>query len=374
MRDARASLCAFRPVRVSVRHCLDCRKRSGSAFAVQARRPGGPAARWPDDRVEPAGEPSEWSQAGESGLLGTFRFCAECGVTVAFVDEGMPGRDRDTRWSIRRPGLPPARAVGVGGTEASLGRSFRRRHRAYRIAERGRSAPPERSRVMPMQTPRPVPVFQDEPYRHYLLTFQRLGGTRRQRNAQVSVRWAFGERFTRAFDGGWGDGQRCGYRERGCERGRGGRVAGQGEGGAALYFDDARRGVFLDALRESCHMGRAAAAAGVSVSTVYSHRNRDMAFRNALSEALADGAGRMRQEMLDRAIEAAAFEPAQDASGRTNSWLAARLNGVGVGVGGGVGGGGEARARPVSAVHRGEAERLLLEHVERLGRRGEGDR
>lgn len=133
----------------------------------------------------------------------------------------------------------------------------------------------------------------------------------------------------------------------------------KGKGGAALYFDAAWRAVFLEALHECCHLGRAAAAAGVSTSTVYSHRNRDAQFCAKMEEALADGAGRMRQEMLDRDIEAAAYGPAQDAAGRTNSGLAARLRAIE----------GDAAQRPSRALPRREMERLLLEHIERLSRR-----
>ena len=41
------------PVRVSACHCLDCKKRSGSAFAVQAR--------WPADQVNFEGESKSWT-------------------------------------------------------------------------------------------------------------------------------------------------------------------------------------------------------------------------------------------------------------------------------------------------------------------------
>jgi len=75
--------CTGDPVRVSVCHCLECQKRSGSAFAAQAR--------WPEQQVEVIGKYSEWSQLGDSGGRATFRFCAECGSTVAYVNHGMPG-------------------------------------------------------------------------------------------------------------------------------------------------------------------------------------------------------------------------------------------------------------------------------------------
>jgi hypothetical protein len=75
--------CTGDPVRVSVCHCLDCQKRSGSAFAAQAR--------WPETHVEMTGTFSEWSHVGDSGDRSTFRFCPQCGSTVAYINEGMPG-------------------------------------------------------------------------------------------------------------------------------------------------------------------------------------------------------------------------------------------------------------------------------------------
>lgn len=75
--------CSGEPVRISVCHCLECQKRSGSAFTVQAR--------WPEAQVEVTGESREWSRLGDSGGRGTFRFCAQCGSTVAYVIDRMPG-------------------------------------------------------------------------------------------------------------------------------------------------------------------------------------------------------------------------------------------------------------------------------------------
>jgi hypothetical protein len=75
--------CTGDPVRVSVCHCLECQKRSGSAFAAQAR--------WPEDQVEVIGEFREWSKVGDSGGRATFHFCPQCGSTVAFSNDRMPG-------------------------------------------------------------------------------------------------------------------------------------------------------------------------------------------------------------------------------------------------------------------------------------------
>jgi hypothetical protein len=77
------ALCKGEPVRVSVCHCLDCQKRTGSAFAAQAR--------WPDDQVEVTGEAKTWVRVADSGHRARYRFCPECGSTVAYVVEGWPG-------------------------------------------------------------------------------------------------------------------------------------------------------------------------------------------------------------------------------------------------------------------------------------------
>ncbi len=91
--------CTGDPVRVSVCHCLACQKRSGSAFAFQAR--------WPDDRVELVGESRTWVQAGGSGMHATFHFCPHCGATVAFVNEGMPGTTAIAVGAFADPDFPP---------------------------------------------------------------------------------------------------------------------------------------------------------------------------------------------------------------------------------------------------------------------------
>lgn len=75
--------CEGEPVRVSVCHCLACQKRSGSAFSTQAR--------WPEDQVKVTGEAKTWERVADSGHRATYRFCPNCGSTVAFVIEGWPG-------------------------------------------------------------------------------------------------------------------------------------------------------------------------------------------------------------------------------------------------------------------------------------------
>jgi hypothetical protein len=71
---------AGEPVRVSVCHCLDCKKRSGSAFAVQAR--------WPKDRVRIEGRSNTFVHTADSGNRATFHFCADCGSDVYYEIDG----------------------------------------------------------------------------------------------------------------------------------------------------------------------------------------------------------------------------------------------------------------------------------------------
>lgn len=67
-------------MRVSVCHCLDCKKRSGSAFAVQAR--------WPAEQVAIEGRSKTWTHSADSGNRITHYFCPECGSDVHYEIEG----------------------------------------------------------------------------------------------------------------------------------------------------------------------------------------------------------------------------------------------------------------------------------------------
>ena len=68
------------PVRVSVCHCLNCKKRSGSAFAVQAR--------WPKDDMAIEGRSKTFVIVADSGNRATFHFCPECGSDVFYTIDG----------------------------------------------------------------------------------------------------------------------------------------------------------------------------------------------------------------------------------------------------------------------------------------------
>ena len=91
--------CTGEPIRVSVCHCLACQRRSGSAFAAQAR--------WPAERVALTGAYREYAQAGGSGSVAMFRFCETCGATVAFVNAAMPDTIAVPIGAFADPNFPP---------------------------------------------------------------------------------------------------------------------------------------------------------------------------------------------------------------------------------------------------------------------------
>lgn len=68
------------PVRVSVCHCLNCKKRSGSAFAAQAR--------WPSAQTNIEGQSKTFIIVADSGNKATFHFCPDCGSDVYYTIDG----------------------------------------------------------------------------------------------------------------------------------------------------------------------------------------------------------------------------------------------------------------------------------------------
>jgi hypothetical protein len=67
------------PVRISMCHCLACQRRTGSAFAMQAR--------FPAREVQVFGQFTEYTRTSDLGEKRTFHFCPECGATVFYTTE-----------------------------------------------------------------------------------------------------------------------------------------------------------------------------------------------------------------------------------------------------------------------------------------------
>jgi len=93
--------CEGEPVRISICHCLECQKRSGSVFAVQAR--------FPREHVTIEGGSSQWARRGDSGGFATFHFCPVCGSTVYWEPSGMPEFISVAVGAFADPNFPPPR-------------------------------------------------------------------------------------------------------------------------------------------------------------------------------------------------------------------------------------------------------------------------
>src|SRR5262249_23315911 len=69
--------------RVSMCHCLECQRRTGSVYSVQAWFAPG--------QITIEGESRQFTRVGNSGGGVTFRFCPDCGSTVYWEAAAAPG-------------------------------------------------------------------------------------------------------------------------------------------------------------------------------------------------------------------------------------------------------------------------------------------
>ncbi len=92
-----AAICAGEPVRVSVCHCLACKRRSGSAFSNNAR--------FPEERVSFEGRSKEYTRVSDAGSRVTYSFCPECGTTVHYKIDAQPGLIAISGRCVRRSQL-----------------------------------------------------------------------------------------------------------------------------------------------------------------------------------------------------------------------------------------------------------------------------
>ncbi|BCH34614.1 aldehyde-activating protein [Mesorhizobium sp. L-8-10] len=90
--------CASEPTKVSVCHCLDCQKRTGSSFGV--------AAFFDRDTVRIEGPTKSFSRQSDSGFPVTFHFCPDCGSTVFWKPQRKPGAVAVAVGSFADPDFP----------------------------------------------------------------------------------------------------------------------------------------------------------------------------------------------------------------------------------------------------------------------------
>jgi len=96
--------CRGAPQKVSLCHCLDCQRRTGSAFGI--------AAFYPREAVAAEGRASRYRRSADSGFAITFHFCPDCGATVFWEPERKPEAVAVAVGAFADPGFPaPTQAV-----------------------------------------------------------------------------------------------------------------------------------------------------------------------------------------------------------------------------------------------------------------------
>jgi hypothetical protein len=75
--------CTGEPARLSVCHCLDCQRRTGSVFAFNAT--------FPAAQVTTSGAHKSFTRSSEDGFWVAHHFCPDCGSTVFYEIERRPG-------------------------------------------------------------------------------------------------------------------------------------------------------------------------------------------------------------------------------------------------------------------------------------------
>ena len=94
-----SATCSGEPLRVSVCHCLACKRRTGSAFSFNAR--------FAEADVTIEGRAAAFTQTGDEGSRSTFSFCPECGTTVHYRNDRLPGMIAVPVGAFADPSFPP---------------------------------------------------------------------------------------------------------------------------------------------------------------------------------------------------------------------------------------------------------------------------
>ena len=96
--------CRGGPLKVSLCHCLDCQKRTGSTYGI--------AAFFPRERVRAEGRASRYERSSDSGHAVAFHFCPDCGSTVFWEPERKPEAIAVAVGSFADPSFPaPTQSV-----------------------------------------------------------------------------------------------------------------------------------------------------------------------------------------------------------------------------------------------------------------------
>jgi hypothetical protein len=78
-----SAVCSGEPFRISVCHCLACKRKTGSAFGF--------GAWFRENEVSTEGHATEFVRVGDDGSRITNRFCPNCGSTVLWTIDKLAG-------------------------------------------------------------------------------------------------------------------------------------------------------------------------------------------------------------------------------------------------------------------------------------------
>ena len=97
--------CTGEPAKVSLCHCFDCQRRTGSLFSV--------AAFFPRDKVAVvSGSAKAFDRPSASGFDVVFHFCPECGSSLWWEPARLPHLTGVAAGAFEDPGFPmPEQAV-----------------------------------------------------------------------------------------------------------------------------------------------------------------------------------------------------------------------------------------------------------------------
>ncbi len=92
------ALCDGAPDKVSICHCNECRRRTGSAFGI--------AAFYPRERVRAQGREKTFSRNADSGFAVLFHFCPDCGASIYWEPSRKPDMIGVAAGAFADPKLP----------------------------------------------------------------------------------------------------------------------------------------------------------------------------------------------------------------------------------------------------------------------------
>ena len=99
-----SAACTGEPSLVSLCHCRQCQKRTGSPFGI--------AAFFPRAAVKPGGQARTYTRGSDSGHPVTFHFCSNCGATVFWEPQRKPDMIAVAVGAFADPAFPaPTQAV-----------------------------------------------------------------------------------------------------------------------------------------------------------------------------------------------------------------------------------------------------------------------